>query len=331
MNVFVTGICGFAGHYLTRELVAAGHTVTGLDQTDRPPPDGVSRLFRADITDHQSVFAAVRSVTPEACIHLAAIASPPLGRRHPEMMLNINILGTHCILEVLREQNPSCRFLLASTAYVYGNSRSDIPLVEDTPLRPNGIYAVSKAAADLMTLAFAQDHGMHAMTARTANHTGLGQSTDFVVPAFTRQLIEIAERRCPPVMHVGNLESERSFLDVRDVARAYRLLIENGQPGQAYNIAAPSRVSMGWILATLAHMAGVSPCIEVDPSLFRPTDKTPLLDTGNIQQDTGWQGVTALHETLGQMLDGARGNPACVTGAVPFNVSLHLGDHPGIA
>ncbi len=305
MIVLITGIGGFVGHFLTRELLAAGHQVAGYDIAAGNTPDGVKQMVIGSITDGAAVMEAVESIAPDACIHLAGIASPPVGRLHPELMLNTNILGTAHILEALREKAPCARFLLASTAYVYGNPPADTPLGESAPLRPNGIYAVSKAAADLMTLAYAQDYRMHAMTARAANHTGPGQNTDFVVPAFARQIASLAAG-VEHTIHVGNLESERSFMDVRDVVRAYRLLIESGEAGKAYNVAAPDRVRVRWILETLAEIAGVSPHIEVDPAKFRPTDRTPLLDTALINRDTGWQQQFDLRETLREVLHAAR-------------------------
>ncbi len=301
MMVLITGIGGFVGHFLTRELLAADHQVAGFDLSAAHAPVGISAMATGSITDSAAVTQAVEAITPDACIHLAGIASPPIGRLHPELMLNTNILGTAHILEALREKAPAARFLLASTAYVYGNPSTDTVVDERSPLRPNGIYAVSKAAADLMTLAYAQDYRMHAMTARAANHTGPGQSTDFVVPAFAKQIAAIAAGEDQSI-HVGNLDSERSFMDVRDVVHAYRLLIESGHAGKAYNICAPERVPIRWILETLAELAGVSPRIEVDPGKFRPTDRTPLLDTASISRDTGWQQQFELRDTLREIL-----------------------------
>jgi GDP-4-dehydro-6-deoxy-D-mannose reductase len=305
MNVLITGACGFVGHFLTEELLKAGHSVCGFDLTAENAPPGMFRCMTGSITDAAVVAAAVAQTRPDACIHLAGIASPPVGRLYPERMLNTNILGTAHILEALHTTAPACRFLLASTAYVYGNPKTDVPIHESTALRPNGIYAVSKAAADLMTLAYAQDYQMHTMTARAANHTGPGQSTDFVVPAFAKQIASIAAGRLEPCIRVGNLDSERSFMDVRDVVRAYRLLIEKGQAGKAYNVSSPGRVPIRRILETLAGIANVTPRIEVDQDRFRKTDMTPLLDTSLIAKDTGWNQIFELRDTLREVLHAA--------------------------
>ncbi|HAS82749.1 MAG TPA: hypothetical protein DCS43_08790 [Verrucomicrobia bacterium] len=305
MHILITGACGFVGHFLTQELLRKGHTVCGFDLKADASPQGLTALFTGSITDRNAVTDAVEQTTPQGCIHLAGIASPPVGIRHPELMLNTNILGTARVLDALYEKAPSCRFLLASTAYVYGPPPVDIPIHEDVPLRPNGIYAVSKAAADLMTLGYAQDHGLHTMAARAGNHTGPGQSTDFVVPAFVRQIADMARGKQPLSMQVGNLESERSFMDVRDVVYAYRLLIERGQAGIAYNVAAPGRFRIGKIIEILSTIANITPSISVDPQRYRATDRTPLLDTTLLTEATGWQPRYRLEDTLKEMFDAA--------------------------
>jgi GDP-4-dehydro-6-deoxy-D-mannose reductase len=304
MRILVTGICGFVGHFLADELMASGHDVVGVDLSVDKTPDGVTEALCSDLTSAQSVHAAVCHLQPEACIHLGGIASPPIGRTNPELMLNTNILGTAHILEALRTETPEARVLLASTSYVYGNSETEKPIGEDAPLSPIGIYAVSKAAADMMTLAYARDYQMHAMTARAANHTGPGQSTDFVVPAFAQQIRSIGAGTQPAVMHVGNLDSERTFMDVRDVVRAYRLLIERGERGQAYNVASSERVPIRRILDQLCKAAGVAPSIETDPALYRPTDRAPLLTSARIQETTGWKPEIPFTQTLLDILAG---------------------------
>ncbi len=305
MRILVTGIAGFVGHFLANELMQAGHDVVGIDLSVDNCPDGIEEALCTDLTSARSVHAAVCRLRPEACIHLGGIASPPIGRTNPELMLNTNILGTAHILEALRSDAPKARMLLASTAYVYGTSETEAPIAEDAPLSPIGIYAVSKAAADMMTLAYARDYKMHTMTARVANHTGPGQSTDFVVPAFAHQIKAIARGTQPPVMRVGNLDSERTFMDVRDVVRAYRLLIERGEPGLPYNVSASERVPIRWILDALCKAAGVSPAIETDSARYRPTDRTPLLTSKRMFETTGWQPELAFEQTLIDILEQA--------------------------
>lgn len=303
MRVLVTGIAGFVGHFLADELIRAGHEVVGVDLSVERCPTGVASALCADLTNADSVTSAIRELKPEACIHLGGIASPPVGRTNPELMLNTNVLGTAHVLEGLRQEAPKARMLLASTSYVYGNSETELPINEDTALSPIGIYAVSKAAADMMTLAYARDYGMDTMTARATNHTGPGQTTDFVVPAFASQVRQIQQGEAAPVMHVGNLASERTFMDVRDVVRAYRLLIERGDAGHAYNVASTERVPIQWVLDQLCQVAGVNPTIEVDPKLFRPTDRAPLLSAERIQTATGWKPVIPFDQTLRDILE----------------------------
>jgi GDP-4-dehydro-6-deoxy-D-mannose reductase len=305
MKVLITGVAGFVGHFLTDELANAGHEVVGMDLRVESCSPRVVESLAVDLTSATSVAAAVKQLQPEACIHLGGIASPPVGQRQPELMLNTNILGTVNLLEAVRQTVPTARVLLASTSYIYGNSETKIPLTEEAPLSPIGPYALSKAAADMTTLAYAREYGMDTMSARVANHTGPGQSPDFVVPAFARQVKAIQQGDAPAVMRVGNLASERSFMDVRDVVRAYRLLIEAGQSGLAYNVAATERVPIQWLLDQLCEAAGVSPTLEVDPALYRPTDYAPLLSSQRIESATGWKLRIPFQQTLRDLLESA--------------------------
>lgn len=303
MKILVTGIAGFVGNFLCHELTEAGHSVVGIDLNLNNSPKNMSDGISIDVTDAEKVSTAIANFQPDACIHLGGIASPPVGRKHPELMLSVNTLGTLNILEALRHNAPQARMLLASTSYIYGNPETDKQIDEHSPISPTGIYAVSKAAADTATLAYAREYGMHTMTARPANHTGPGQSTAFVVPAFAAQIKSIAAGVQDPLMYVGNLESERTFLDVRDVVHAYRLLIENGTPGLAYNIATQRRIPIKHVLDKLCELAGASPEIKIDNQLFRPTDKSPILSTKRINAAVGWTPKIPLEQTLRDILN----------------------------
>ena len=218
-------------------------------------------------------------------------------------MLSVNIIGTINIIEAFKDHAPEARILVASTAHVYGTSPGGKVLTEDSPLAPVSTYAVSKAAADIASRACASEYGMHIMTSRPNNHIGPGQDARFAVASFASQVAAIARNEHEPLLMTGNLDSTRDFLDVRDVAKAYRLLLEKGRSGKAYNISSSQMVRMGDILDKLCHLTGVEPEIKVDPSKFRPTDSSPILDTSEISNDTGWKPEIELDKTLKDILD----------------------------
>lgn len=305
MKILITGAAGFAGPHLITELSAHGHDCIATDVDIPSPIPGAAACEPADIRDPAALDELISRVQPEACIHMAGITFVPDGAANPDLMLSVNVRGTMNLLHAIRIHAPEARLLTVSTAHVYGAGPRDALLSEESRLRPLSMYAVSKAAGDIATLACAAHHGVHALVARPNNHTGPGQQPRFVVGAFAKQVRDIAGGRAEPRIKVGNLDSERDFMDVRDVVRAYRLLLEQGQPGQAYNIASGNMVRIGDMLGTLCRLAGVSPELETDPALVRPTDWSPHLDTSRLVGETGWSPATPFEQTLQDMLNEA--------------------------
>jgi GDP-4-dehydro-6-deoxy-D-mannose reductase len=303
MKCLITGAAGFAGPHLIHELAAHGHECVATDLAIEQPIPGAAACESVDIRDTAALDELIRNTQPQACIHMAGITYVPDGDANPDLMLSVNVRGTMNLLHAIREHAPGARILTVSTAHVYGVGPREALLTEDSQLRPVSMYAVSKAAGDIATLACATRHGIHAVVARPNNHTGPGQQPRFVVGAFARQVRDIAAGRSEPRIRVGNLESERDFMDVRDVVRAYRLLMEQGQAGQAYNIASDNVVQIGDMLSTLCRLAGVSPELEPDPALMRPTDWSPHLDTTRLVTATGWAPTIPFEQTLQDMLD----------------------------
>ena len=301
MRVLITGSRGFVGRHVITDLRKAGHEPLGLIMaTERPihPP----YEFEGDICDANRMRTLVRDLQPDACLHLAGVAFVPVAWAKPEMVFEVNVQGTLNVLEAFRTEAPEARILVVSSSQIYGLQASAKPLAEDAPLDPDSLYSVSKMAADLTALLYTRRYGMSVMTARPCNHIGPGQSADFVVPAFARQVAEIASGRSAPHMRVGNLDSTRDFLDVRDVVVAYRLILEKGTPGRAYNVGAGTSVRIGLLLERLCAMSGVQPTLEVDPARFRPTDAHPVLDPSRLRQDTGWTSRFSLDQTLSDVL-----------------------------
>lgn len=287
MKVLVTGGAGFVARHLVRELTAAGYEV---DLTDCQEAD-VPNYHKADLTDADAIFKLVDEVRPDAIVHLGAISFVPDAAKDRKLLERVNEGGTKNVLNALMAARLPRRFrdlpqiLFVSTAQVY--------------MRNCSAYALSKMSGEAMVFHYCHE-GVDGVIARPANHTGPGQSEKFVVPSFIRQALEIkaGRQRC---FTVGNLDSVRDFTDVRDVVRAYRLLLEKGKSTGVYAIGSPNRLSMRELLVKVAGMVGVPTDYEVDPVLWRPTDASLELDTTPIRE-LGWEPQFTLDETLADMV-----------------------------
>ncbi len=301
MRIFVTGACGFVGRHVINELIRAGHTPIAFDAVKPREPIPVD-VHIGDLRNSSALKKTVSELAPDACIHLAGIAFVPMGWIDPELVFSVNLLGTINVLEAFHASAPEARMLIVTSAEVYGRVPGSHAFAEDAPLMPDNLYAVSKMAADLSSLLYARRYGTHIMTARPGNHIGPGQSPHFVTSAFAEQVVKIAKKKAEPVLKVGNLECERDFTDVRDVARAYRLIVEGGHTGRAYNVSSDKLVKISMILDELCRLAGVSPEIVVDPGLYRPLDARPRLDSTRIRTELGWTPQIELPQTLADVL-----------------------------
>ncbi len=302
-KILITGAAGFAGRHLIRELQAHGHDVF---TTDALPAADIPAYRQTELRDRAALKTLVREAKPDACIHLGAISFVPDGDSNPEMLLTVNIAGTVNVAEAIRSEAPACRMLFVSTAQVYGPVTSiraaNVPIRENAPLLPLSMYAISKAAAEQAVLAFGSAYGIETLIARPANHTGPGQSPKFVAVSFARQMVAVKRGECSEV-RVGNLDSVRDFTDVRDVVKAYRLIVERGQSGLAYNITTNARVRIGELLDRLQGIVGVKPEIVVDPALHRPGDASLKLDVSRLRDHTSWIPEYELDQTLADIVE----------------------------
>ncbi len=295
MKVLVTGCNGFAGRHALAALEAAGHAAIGSDVGS--PAGGPSTYLPLDVRDPDSIASILAEVAPDAILHLGGIAFVPLGWTQPQRVFHVNTIGTLNVLDAVRQHRPAARVLVVTSAEVYGSHPAPAPLTEDAPYRPDNIYGVAKAAADHAALLYAAHHRLDIMVARPSNHIGPGQSKDFVTSAFAAQLADIAAGT-EPIIRVGNLDQRRDFADVRDVARAYVRLLEQGRSGHAYNIASGHLVLVRELLAILCDLAQVHPRIEVDPARFRPAECRPSYDVARIRDHVGWRPEIPLRQTL---------------------------------
>lgn len=291
MRALVTGGHGFVGRWLTAHLTACGDEVIA-------PPAG-----ELDVTDAAAVRAAVAAAQPEAVYHLAGFAHVGESWQRPEDAFVVNALGTLHVLEGARLAGTDPRVLVVSSAEVYGSVTPDeLPITESSPLRPVSPYAASKAAAELLAAQAHLGRGQPVLVARPFNHVGPGQLPTFVVPAFARR-ISRALAAGNSTLAVGNLSARRDLTDVRDVVRAYRLLIERGPAGGTFNVCTGVDVAIEALVQRMLDLAGADLRLVVDPALVRPAD-VPVLrgDASVLRAATGWEPEIALEQSLQEVL-----------------------------
>lgn len=297
MRALVTGGLGFVGQHLVNHLLACGDEVTIVDRHTTP---GV------DITEPGAVRAVVEDARPEAVYHLAGWADVGGSWDDPVGTFQLNALGTLHVLDACRHAAVD-RVLCVASADVYGVVTPDeLPLDEDAPLRPTSPYAASKVAADALAHQAFLGYGLGAVRVRPFNHIGPGQSEQFVAPALAGRIAR-AERDGAEVVPVGNLTPRRDLTDVRDVVRAYRLLLEHGEPGGVYNVCSGVDVTVQELADRLLAMTERPLRLETDPALERPVD-LPVLrgDPRRLQAATGWAPEFTLEQTLRDLLDDLR-------------------------
>jgi GDP-4-dehydro-6-deoxy-D-mannose reductase len=212
--------------------------------------------------------------------------------------LRVNVLGTHHVLEGIREAGLNCPVLVTGSALVYRPSTS--PLREDDPIGPSDPYGVSKVAQEMLAAGGAR---APVFIVRPFNHAGPRQSPTYATSSFARQIAEIEAGRREPVLWVGNLESRRDITDVRDTVRAYRLVVQHGQPRRPYNVCSGESYRVRDLLDALIGLSGVSIEIKVDPSRLRPSDNPVIAgDRSRIGAEAGWIPEIPIERTLDDLL-----------------------------
>ncbi len=306
--VLITGALGFVGRHLFRELTDAGYEVWASDLgsfcDDAGPPFDAARVRACDVTRSEELAQLLSEVVPGAVVHLAAQSSASRSFEHPQETFATNSLGTMNLLEAVRSACPDCAVLAVGSADAYGPQEGTSALDEDTPFAPVSPYALSKAAQDLMGIQYWRGHGIKVYRTRSFNHTGPGQTTTFAMPSFACQIAFAEAGRREPVIEVGNLEVVRDFLDVRDVVRAYRLILERGSPGEAYNVCSGRPVELTSLLDILVSHSRVKITVTKSPERMRPADIPFLLgDNSKLRASTGWEPRYDIEQTLSELLD----------------------------
>lgn len=308
MSALVTGAGGFVGQHLVKALVEKGEEVFASTFSDSPELTsliGDKKVMQGDLTDHTYVKKILTTANPKTIYHLAALSvvhhDIPTARRALENNLGLQ----YNLLEEVRQLSPHSRLIAVCSGNIYGKvEERELPISEDTPIRPLNAYSVSKISQEYLALQYYYAHNLDVVILRPFNHTGPGQTDQFVIPAMARQFALIKKGRQAPVIEVGNLDSSRDFTDVRDIVRGYLLSADKCQSGQIYNLGSGKASKVGVILSLLQELAGVKVEIKQDQSRLRSVDVPVLVaDSRKFREATGWEPSIPFRQTLSDVLE----------------------------
>lgn len=311
MRILITGISGFAGSHLADYFLGEGkHEVFGTikwrsDRENILQIQSKLKLCECDIKDAVAMNTMISEIRPERIFHLAAQSYVPFSWRAPQETLTTNVIGEVNLFEAVRQSRINPLIQIAGSSEEYGMVyREEIPIKETNPLRPLSPYGVSKVAQDFLGYQYFRSYGLKIIRTRAFNHTGPRRGVVFATSNFAKQIVEIEKGKCKPVIHVGNLDAVRDFLDVRDVARAYALSLEKGKPGEVYNICSGRGIKIKDMLDKLISLSHVDLETKQDLERLRPSDVELLIGSSEkFQKETGWKPEIPFDKTLQDLLD----------------------------
>lgn len=305
-KALIIGAAGFVGNHL---INAIAETRDWLIYATKLPQEQINNtkteIYDLNILEQEEVNRIFQKIQPDYIFHLAAQSSVAASWKNPDLTIDINIKGSVHVLEAARRLEEKPRILLIGSGEEYGYVHpNEVPIKEDNPVRPGNIYAATKACQNMMGSIYARAYGMDIMMVRAFNHIGPGQSDIFVVSDFCRQAAECEAGKRESKIKTGNLEAKRDFTDVRDVVRAYLLLIENGMAGESYNVGSGNAVSIRELLDRILGMTKRQITVETDAGRLRPSD-IPIIqaDIDRLREATGWKPEIPLERTIRETLD----------------------------
>ena len=298
MRAFITGAHGFVGRHLADHLRLLGDDVVAVDRD-------------CDVTDRERVVAKLRESSPDAIYHLAALTHIGDSWKEPTEFTRVNVLGTVNVLDAARAVAPTATVIIVSSADVYGVvHESDLPLVETKAPAPANPYSQSKMEVEYFAREAARSAKQRVIIARPFNHVGPGQSAGFIVPALVERLLEARARQRNEIA-VGDLSPRRDFTDVRDVVRAYRLMVQYAKSGEIYNVASGRDLAMSDLASQLVQMIAPGVRLQADPSLFRPVEVPVMRGSfAKLHDTTGWEPLREIDDSLRDVIEECRSRRA---------------------
>lgn len=301
-KVLIFGIGGFVGRYLANEFLNHGYSVYGSDMNNNGTLPMRVKFYEANLLDAGSVHTVVQKTSPDMIINLAAISSVGQSWSIPQTTMSVNVIGALNIMEAAKRCNPIPKVMFIGSSEEY--EVSDKPLNESTPLNANNPYGISKVAQEQFAQMYSKNFGLQIYCVRSFNHTGVGQRDSFVLPSFCKQAAEIEKSGKPGVIEVGNLAVKRDFSHVKDIVKAYRMIIESDDSSIIYNVGSGQAFSLRELLNYIVGLSGVDIQIKVDPKKFRPTDQPMVCcDYTLIKSRLGWEPEYSVFDALKEMYE----------------------------
>lgn len=301
-TVLIFGAGGFVGPYLAQEFINNGYTVIGSDIAERGNLQPELAFRKADLLNAVEVKNLIAEVQPSIIINLAAISSVGLSWKIPQTTIQVNVVGSLNILEAAKVLKPMPKVMFIGSSEEYDISNK--PIDENTPLNANNPYGISKVTQERFANMYKAQYGMQIYCVRPFNHTGVGQKETFVLASFCKQAAEIEKSGKPGVIRVGNLSARRDFGHVKDLMRAYRMIVEGDDCNVIYNVGTGKAHSLEKMLEYIVSLSSQPITVEVDPERFRPIDN-PYICCNNtkIKHELGWVPEYTVFDALKEMFE----------------------------
>lgn len=301
-RVLIFGAGGFVGSYLCKEFLNNGYKVSGTDKGEGSALPSEVDFYKTDLMQVNEVEKLIGQIQPDIIVNLAAISSVGASWNMPQTTMAINVIGALNIMEAARksEQKPRILFVGSSEEYVI----SENPLDENTQLNANNPYGISKVTQEQFAKLYREQYGLKIYCVRPFNHTGIGQRDSFVLPSFCKQVAEIDKSGKDGKIQVGNLKVKRDFSHVKDVVRAYRMIVESDNCNQIYNVGSGNAYSLEDMLTYIIGLSNQHIEIEVDQNRIRPTDQPVICcDRSLIGKELGWEPQYNVYDALKEMYE----------------------------
>lgn len=301
-RVLIFGAGGFVGSYLCKEFLNNGYKVSGTDKGEGSALPSEVDFYKTDLMQANEVEKLIGQIQPDIIVNLAAISSVGASWNMPQTTMAINVIGALNIMEAARksEKKPRILFVGSSEEYVI----SENPLDENTQLNANNPYGISKVTQEQFAKLYREQYGLKIYCVRPFNHTGIGQRDSFVLPSFCKQVAEIDKSGKDGKIQVGNLKVKRDFSHVKDVVRAYRMIVESDNCNQIYNVGSGNAYSLEDMLTYIIGLSNQHIEIEVDQNRIRPTDQPVICcDRSLIGKELGWEPQYNVYDALKEMYE----------------------------